>query len=414
VIRDIALAHGDDPALRAGLRPDQIRSLDAIAACGTAAMGFHEEICDSCADIRLVPNTCGNRSCPHCQGRMRAQWVADRTEELLPVGYFHVVMTLPPDLRRLAAAFPAVVLGALLQASGDVITTLCRNPRHLGGEVGHLAVLHTWKRDLGWHPHVHLIVTAGGWDAEHRRWVPARRYGSAKKPFLLPVDVLRAAFQRRMRTLLLKAYRQCRFPADVAARFPELITRDTFADRLDASIARPWVLRIEPPFGGPVHVLKYLGAYVGRVAISPQRILAHDRAAATVTYTWKTNKEPDRPQQATLPAVQFLRRFAQHILPPRFQRIRFRGLWATAHREAKLRTVQRHFQKALTKWQAPCDAPPRPSPDPRTACPCCGMGHYHRRPGPCPRPSARDRRRTLVRLREELRTQVPQGTTTAA
>ena len=412
MIRDIALAHGDDPGLRAQLRPDQVRALESIAACGTAAMGFHEEACDHCGDARLVPNTCGNRSCPHCQGRVRAQWVEDRTDELLPVGYFHVVMTLPPDLRALAKAFPSVVLGALMQAAPEVIAALCRNPRHLGGEVGQLVVLHTWRRDLGWHPHVHLIVTAGGWDAERQRWIPAKRFGPAKTAFLLPVEVLRQAFQRRMRTLLLEAYRHGRFATDDARPgFPELADLTAFTARLDDSIAKPWVLRIEPPFGGPVQVLKYLGAYVGRVAISPKRILAYDHAAATVTYTWTTNKEPDRPQQATIPAVEFLRRFAQHILPPRFQRIRFRGLWSTAHRETKLRTVQ----QALGGRPLPPggDAPP-PSPDPRTACSCCGRGHYQRRPGPCPRPSARDRRTALIRLRQELRTQAPQGAITAA
>lgn len=406
MIRDIALAHGDDPRLRSILRPDQVRALEFIAACGTAAMGFHDEACDACDDRRLVPNTCGNRSCPHCQGRVRAQWVEDRTEELLPVGYFHVVMTLPPDLRALAKAFPVIVLGSLMQASSEVIASLCASARHLGGEVGQLAVLHTWKRDLGWHPHVHLIVTAGGWDKAHGRWINARRHGPAKTPFLLPVDLLREAFQRRMRTLLLQAYRQGRFFSDLAAGFPELASLATFTERLDDSIGRPWVLRIEPPFGGPVQVLKYLGAYVGRVAISPKRILAHDRHAGTVTYTWTTNKEPDRPQQATIPAVEFLRRFAQHILPPRFQRIRFRGLWSTAHRATKLQTVQRHLN-AVPAPKIGDDTPP--PPDPRMLCPCCGQGHYQRRPGPCPRPSARDRRTVLARLRQELRTTTPMG-----
>lgn len=411
MIRDIALAHGDDPALRAGLSPHQIRTLESIAACGTAAMGFHDEVCDACGDVRVVPNTCGNRSCPHCQCRVRAQWVEDRTQELLPVGYFHVVMTLPNDLRALAKAFPEIVLGALMQASSEVIASLCKSPRHLGGEVGQLAVLHTWRRDLGWHPHVHLIVTAGGWDAAHQRWIQPRRHGPMKTPFLLPVEVLRGAFQRRMRTLLLRAYRKREFSADLTMGFPELASLDALTARLDASIARPWVLRIEPPFGGPIHVLKYLGAYVGRVAISPKRILAHDRDAGTVTYTWTTNNEPDRPQQDTIPAVEFLRRFAQHILPPRFQRIRFRGLWSTAHRETKLRTVQRH----LHALPAPTTDPPSPPPpDPRTACPHCGRGHYHRRPGPCPRPSPRDRRTTLTRLRQELRTQAPHEATTTA
>ena len=412
MIRDIALAHGDDPTLRSGLRPDQVRALEAIAACGTAAMGFHEEACDACDHRRLVPNTCGNRSCPHCQGRVRVAWVEARTDELLPVGYFHVVLTLPPDLRALAAAFPRVVLGALMQAAPAVIDALCRTPRHLGGAVGQLVVLHTWKRDLGWHPHVHLIVTAGGWDAARHRWIPAKRYGPAQTLFLLPVDVLRVVFQRRLRTLLLQAYRQGRFADGPAV--PELASLAAFAARLDDSIRQRWVLRIEPPFGGPVQVLKYLGAYVGRVAISPRRVLAHDPQAGTVTYTWTTNAEPDRPQQATIPAVEFLRRFAQHILPPRFQRIRFRGLWATAHRATTLHRIQRHLNALPPPGQPSVPPTPPPPPDPRSACPCCGRGRYQRLPGPCPRPPARERRRTLQAIRLERRTQAPPETITAA
>jgi hypothetical protein len=418
MIRDIALAHGDDPALLAGLRVDQIRALDAIAACGTPAMGLHQEVCDACGDQRLVPNTCGHRCCPHCQGRLRAAWVAARQDELLPCGYFHVVMTLPSDLRALSSAFPAVVLGILMQAASEVLATLCRDPRRLGAEIGQLAVLHTWKRDLGWHPHVHVIVTAGGWDAVHGRWIPATRHGTARTPFLLPVAVLRSAFQRRMRTLLLQAYRKGLLPHAQAPHVDACASLETFTAHLDQSVSRPWVLRIEPPFGGPVQVLKYLGMYVGRVAIAPKRIVGFDREHGTVTYTWTANKEPDRPQQATIPAVEFLQRFAQHILPPRFQRIRFRGLWATAHRAKKLLVAQRHLRDNPPPGAPPVQAPPTPAsppdPHPSTACPHCGRGHYQRVPDPCPRPPPRIRRTLLATLRQEMRRTTPTEVTPAA
>lgn len=407
MIGAIALAHGDDPRLRT-LAPYQLRTLEAIAACGTPACGLHVERCDHCGDQRMVPNTCGNRSCPHCQAGERAAWVSARAGELLPCGYFHAVLTLPPDLRGLAAAFPRVVLDALTRAAGDAIDHLCRDPRHLGGEVGQCLVLHTWKRDLGWHPHVHAIVTAGGWDARRQRWIPARRCGRARMAFLLPVAALRAAFQRRLRRLLLDAHADGAF-----ADGPDLAEIRTLAKlrmHLDRSVARPWVIRIEPPFGGPLALLKYLGAYVNRVAISPRRILAHDRAAGTVTYGWATNREPDRPQRATLDAVDFLRRFAQHILPPRFQRIRFRGLWSTAHRRTKLDVVRRAL--AAPPVEPPARSQPR-DPDP---CPICRVGHYHRVPGPCPRPPPALRRSVLRQLRSILRatTPMPEAATISA
>ena len=147
MIRDIALDHADDPALRTRLRPYQIRALERIATCGTAAAGLHREVCSHCDDVRLRPNTCGHRCCPHCQGRARADWVTERTAELLPCSYFHVVLTLPPDLRALALAFPVIVLGALMSAAGEAIDYLCHKPDILGATVGQLAVLHTWRRN---------------------------------------------------------------------------------------------------------------------------------------------------------------------------------------------------------------------------------------------------------------------------
>lgn len=343
MIRDIALDHADDPALRRHLRPYQIRILERIATCGTPAAGMHREACDACGDVRLRPNTCGSRSCPHCQGRARADWVDERMAELLPCGYFHVVLTLPPVLRGLAMAFPRVVLGALMTAAGDAIDYLCQKREFLGATVGQLAILHTWRRDLGIHPHVHVLVTDGGWDAQRQTWVDARRHGPADRPFLLPVAVLLTAFQLRLRRLLLRAFARGDFADGPQEAFPMLATTKTFTGALNRMCATRGVARIEPPFGGPAQLLKYLGAYVNRVAISPRRVTAYDPTTGLVTYTWATNAAPDVTCTATIPAADFLVRFAQHILPPGFQRIRFRGLWCTAHRATKLRVAQLWF-----------------------------------------------------------------------
>ncbi len=415
MIRDIALHHGDDAGLLARLSAHQRATLDAIATCGTAAAGLHRQACDACGDERLVPNTCGNRSCPHCQGRARRDWVAAREAELLPCGYFHAVLTLPPELRGLSRAYPNVVLGCLVQAAGDAIDACCRRPRLLGARVGQLAVLHTWRRDLHWHPHVHVIVTAGGLAADGR-WIPARRHGRDRRAFLVPVDVLKADFRRRLRRLLLRAFAAGRFLDGPSAAVPALATRSTFQAWLTDALRRPPVIRIEPPFGGPRQLLRYLGAYVNRVAISPTRILAHDPVAGTVTYTWTTNAQPDAPQQATISAVDFLARFAQHILPARFHRIRFRGLWATAHRENGLRAAQAQLTTRIT---ATPPTPPELSafdPDPdrhATPCPCCQRGHYRRIPGSATRPPRSQRRQLLATIRMERR-QTPAEATISA
>lgn len=393
MIRDLALRYGSDPALRASLTPHQRHALDAIASCGTEAAGLHRETCDACGETRLVPNTCGHRSCPHCQGRTRLAWVAARQAELLPCDYFHAVFTLPAQLRPLAIAYPAVVYDVLLRASSDAVSYLCRQPRLLGGEVGQLAVLHTWRRDLGLHPHVHLVVTAGGWDAARERWIPARRYGPDRRQFLLPASVLRRAFQFRLRRLLLDAHRDGAFAEPPTSVQAVLASPRALRRHLDALMTKRWVIRIEPPFAGPRAVLKYLGAYVNRVACGPGAIVAHDAEARTVTYRWRTNDAPPRDRRDTILAIDFLRRFLQHVPPMGFHRIRFRGLWATAHRATKLRVVQRHLADG-----PPPQVDPIPDPEP-TPCPVCGRGHFRRDPGPCPRPGPAERRRYLALIR---------------
>lgn len=393
MIRDLLLDHGADPALD-HLRPHQREALAAIASCGTVAAGVHWEVCDHCSDRRRVPNTCGNRSCPHCQARSRAEWVEDRTAELLPCGYFHAVMTMPPELRAAAMIFPTTVLGALMRAASDAIDQLGRDPRFLGAEVGQLAVLHTWTRDLRWHPHVHVIVTGGGWDAERLRWIPAKTYGRQRRAFLMPVEALKAAFASRLRSLLLSAARSGAFGD--GGGLAELTSPDALARHIHRAMQRPWVIRIEPPFGGPRQLLKYLGAYVNRAAVSPKRV-TYDRDAGTATLTWSANATPDQVQTTTLPAAEFIARFARHILPPRFHRIRFRGLWSTAHRATKLNAAR----PAVAAAARPLDPePPTLPPEPhRDRCQVCGVGHYHRIPGPCSRPPRRERHRLLALIR---------------
>jgi hypothetical protein len=414
VIGAIARAHGDDPGLRGRLQPYQQAALDDIAACGTSACGLHHEVCDHCGDGRLVPNTCGHRSCPHCQGAGRAAWVEARGREMLPgIGFFHVVCTVPPAISLLAMLFPRVVLDAILRASADAVLALCRDPEHLGAEVGIVEVLHTWTRDLRWHPHVHMIVTAGGWDAAEQQWREAKRFGHEQRAFLLPVNVLRAAYQRRLVRLLMDAYRAGAFTRELPEVLPHLVSAQAFCAHLTDLLRIDWVIRIERPFGSPDVLLKYLGAYINRVAISPKRITAHDPTAndgaGRVTWTYCTNAKPDVERTCIQTGAEFLAAFAQHILPPRLVRIRFRGLWSTAHRRTKLDSARRWLiqQQGGAPPQPP--PPPQPAPpiDPRRQCQACGHGTYQRIPGPCPRPTRAQRRSLLAELRRQERTGPP-------
>jgi hypothetical protein len=421
LLRRIMQDHGDDPGLRASLSDYAHAAVLDIAACGTVACGTHLEVCDHCGDQREVPNTCGNRSCPLCQGAARARWVAARDADLLPVAYAHVVCTVPHELLWLFVAFPQIAYAILMRAATSAVLWLAAQERHVGAEVGLIAVLHTWKRDLGLHPHVHLLVTAGGWCAVTGRWVDAP-LGSRRgqRGFFLPVAALRATFQRRFRRLLLRALADGEFHdnPDRAACFPHLADDATFRRYLDGLLQKRWCIRIEPPSGSPEILLRYLGRYINRVAISPGRIRSYD--GQSVTFDGKG-------QPFTLPAADFVRRFAQHVLPPGFVRIRFCGLWATRHRGAKLEAARawlaargrRRTPAATTPLSPaaplPCIGvgvlaapPPRPSgAPPGDPCPRCGQGVYRRCPGGH-RPRRAERQR-LLRLMLAGRSQTPGG-----
>jgi hypothetical protein len=405
----------DQPQMHLALRPHQRQTLLDIAACGTEACGLHWQACDHCGDKRIVANTCGNRSCPHCQAGERRAWVAARESELLPCGYFHAVLTLPGDLRGLARAFPLVV-DVLLRAAADAIHHLAVQPNHLGAEVGSVSVLHTWTRDLRWHPHVHLIVTAGGLRADGT-WVWAKRQGRERRPFLLPVAALRVAFQRRLMRLLLEAHEHGDFQQGPLQAFPMLASRASLRTALGRMATKKWCIRIEPPFGSPQVLLRYLGRYINRVALAPQRILDYDREAQTVTIGWTKNDAGRSEHTMTLTIGEFITRFAQHILPQRFVRIRFRGLWATAHRRTKLeraREILRQQQPAstLVTNDAPASLHPEATKDDPRRCPVCGIGTYRRLPGG-DRPHRAERHRRLRALQSEI-TATPMGASMTA
>lgn len=418
LLRQIMQDHADAPDLRPRLPGYAHAALLDIAACGTVACGTHEEVCDHCGDRRQVANTCGNRACPLCQGAARARWVAARDAELLPVAYAHVIVTVPDGLRWLFAAFPRIGYSVLMRAAASAVIWLAAQAKHLGAEVGVISVLHTWTRDLGLHPHVHLLVTAGGWQTETGRWVDAplaRRRG--QRGFFLPVAALRAAFQRRLRRLLLRALAAGDFhrDPDLARMFPCLASGRGFRQHLDGLMTKRWCVRIEPPSGSPEILLRYLGRYINRVAISPGRIRSYD--GASVTFDAKGDT-------CSLPAPEFVRRFANHVLPPGFVRIRFSGLWATRHHGAKLdaarawlaaRGRQRTSANAELQVASAVTAAQGTArlqnlrPPPGDPCPLCHQGTYRRQPGGH-RPRRAERQR-ILRQMLAARRQTPGGAT---
>jgi hypothetical protein len=305
---------------------EQRRVLRDLVRCRTADLGGHVEECDHCGHRQIAYNSCRNRHCPKCQAAARAQWMEERARELLPVEYFHVVFTLPDEIGTLALQNGRVIYNLLFRAAGECLLAIAADPKHLGANIGFLAVLHTWGQNLHLHPHVHCIVPGGGISSDSMRWIRCR------PGFFLPVRVLRRLFRGRYLALLNAAFQHGYLKFHGQQRL--LADPETFAALVDGVRQKEWVVYAKPPFGGPHQVLKYLARYTHRVAISNQRLLKIEDGK--VHFHWKDYAHENAKRIMALDAVEFIRRFLLHVVPSGFVRIRHFGLLANRHRKEKL------------------------------------------------------------------------------
>ena len=260
----------------------QQRVMADIERCRTAALGGHVEACNRCGKQSISYNSCRNRHCPKCQSLAKEKWLAKRQSELLPVEYFHVVFTVPAAVAEIARANPRLVYGLLFSAVAETLRTLAADPKHLGAEIGFLAVLHTWGQNLLHHPHVHCVVPGGGLDPAERQWVACR------PGFFLPVRVLSRLFRRLLLERLRAAHRAGRL--DLGGPLTEFRQAEAFEALLRSLAEREWVVYAKPPFAGPRQVLDYLARYTHRVALSNDRIESLEDG--TVTFRWKDYRKP--------------------------------------------------------------------------------------------------------------------------
>ena len=256
----------------------QLKVMTAIETCRTAALGGHVEACEDCGHQRIAYNSCRNRHCPKCQGAAARTWLAEREADLLPLGYFHVVFTLPAEIADIAYQNKALLYDLLFKAASETMLTIAADPRHLGARIGIIAVLHTWGSAMTHHPHVHMIVPGGGIAHDGTRWI------SARPSFLLPVRVLGKLFRRLFLTRLLALYDAGRlfFGGSIAP----LAERRSFLRYLSPVRKKRWVVYAKPPFAGPQAVLAYLSRYTHRVAISNRRLIAFDDRGNAI-YEWQ-------------------------------------------------------------------------------------------------------------------------------
>jgi len=312
----------------------QRRVMSAIERCRTAALGGHVEQCDACGHQRISFNSCRDRHCPKCQCLTRAQWLDDRRAELLPVEYFHVVFTLPQEIAAIAYQNKAVVYDMLFRTTAQTLRTLAADPKHLGAEIGFIAILHTWGQNLLHHPHLHCVVPGGGLSADGQRWIGCR------PGFFMPVRVLSRLFRRLFLAQLRQAYESaalCFFN-----ELAPLLQPQAFARYLAPVAREEWIVYAKPPFGGPERVLEYLGRYTHRVAISNNRLV--EFTGEEVAFRWKDYRHEAKHKVMRLPADEFVRRFLLHVLPSGFQRIRHYGLLANCTRAAKLQRCRELLQ----------------------------------------------------------------------
>lgn len=330
-VADIFRLYGEDFFKTHNLSFEQLKVMHQISICRTSALGGHIQRCDECGYEQNAYNSCRNRHCPKCQTMAKEKWLNDRKAELLPTGYFHLVFTLPHDLNPVILCNKRVLINILFQAVNETLQAFGKDPQwRLEGQLGFIAVLHTWSQILTDHFHIHCLIPAGILSFEKDHWTPSR------KKFLFRATSLAKEFRNRYISKLQKAYndKQVIFPGNTA----EIGIPDEFGKLLKALKTKDWIVYAKRPFAGPEQVLEYLGRYTHRVAISNHRILSIDDGK--ITFAYKDRNDHNKTKSMTLKADEFIRRFLLHVLPNRFMKIRYFGFMFHRERQNNIQLIR--------------------------------------------------------------------------
>ena len=338
-VADIFVAFGEKYRNEHKLPLHHRNAMFAIEHCRTAALGGHIECCDSCGHKLIFFNSCRNRHCPKCQGLSRIKWMDKLSCGLLPVRYFHIVFTIPSELNRLVLVNQKCLYDILFKAASESLQTLAKDPKHIGVDTGLVAVLHTWGQNLMEHPHLHTIVPAGGWSNIAGCWK------HSKKKYFINVKVISEVFRGKFLSFLKQAYRdgQLKFEGEIKP----LALKRNFKQLLDTIYEKKWVVYAKDPFKNASQILKYLGRYTHRVAISNNRILSMNDQS--VSFKWKDYKDHDRQKIMTLEGKEFIRRFLLHILPKGFCKIRYFGIFASRNKKTMLTKCNKSLGYRIAK-----------------------------------------------------------------
>jgi hypothetical protein len=306
---------------------NQLKALNSIGLCRTAALGGHVDECNECGTIRISYNSCRNRHCPKCQTLLRERWLIDRKNELLPINYYHVVFTIPKKLNSIIYGNQKIGYKIFFDSVSQTLLELTKDSKYLGAKIGITSILHTWGQNLLYHPHIHNLVTGGGLTEDNKEWI------SAKDNFFIPVRVMSKLFQGKFLYNLKKSYEEEKFK--FAKSNENLKEKKNFNELINSLYKENWVVYCKEPLKNAEAVIDYFGRYTHRVAISNYRIIKIENDK--VYFKWKDYKENGKTKIMSLTAEEFIRRFLLHILPKKFWKIRYYGIMANCHRKKKLK-----------------------------------------------------------------------------
>lgn len=336
----------------------QTSIMNLIVNCRSSSLGSHLEKCENCGYETIAYNSCRNRHCPKCQFRAREKWISAREQELLPVPYYHIVFTLPDILNNLVLVNKKVLYGILFKSASETLLTLGKDPKHIGAELGIIAILHTWGQTLTDHPHLHCIVPGGGLTTDGEKWKYSKK--ARHKKFFIHVNVISNLFKKKFLFYLKKAYKNKELK--FIGKVEKVGLKKEFYELLNTLYEKKWITYCKRPFGGAKHVVEYLGRYTHRVAISNSRIKRIENGK--VVFEYKDYRDNKKKEMALSP-VEFIRRFMLHILPEGFFKIRYYGILSSRKKRTAIgialeilsRTKNRENQSTETKqsfgWVCP-------------------------------------------------------------
>ena len=370
------------PAYRAThkLPLKSLKVMSAIEQCRTEALGGHVYQCDNCAEEKIAYNSCRNRHCPKCQNMAKERWLSARKEELLPVPYFHAVLTIPDTLNPVALVNQRTVYDILFLAGKETFLELGKDPKHLGAKIGLIAVLHTWSQTLLDHPHLHCIIPFGGLTEDGKQWLFPKKYREGKE-FFVHVNVISDLFKKKFLSYFDTAYKKGEL--GFIGKTAYLNDKPAYKRFKDNLYKTTWVSYCKKPFGGSSKVLEYLGRYTHRVAISNHRIVKVENDE--VTFSYRDSKDDNKKKHMTLKVFEFIRRFLLHVLPQRYIKMRYFGLLNNRKKKENLKLCRKILDvpESQNKQEPKAESWEElllrlTGVDP-TICPNCGKGKMVRR-----------------------------------